>query len=135
MLKGFALATLCLIIGCSQSGIDVTGQENTPKIFLRDKPANGKYIFQEALFIGELTIINGCVQLIQKDTAKPMIPSWPDYTRLIKTEDRYYIQLKSKALNFGESYHFGGAGYDVMPDTPMQKACKTTHSWFVGDVN
>ena len=117
--KGFALVALGLTIGCSQSGIDVTGQEGAPKIFLRDKPKNDEYVFPEALFIGELTIINGCVQLIQKGTAKPMIPSWPDYTRLIKTEDRYYIQIKSKALNFGESYHFGGAGYDVMPDTPL----------------
>ena len=127
--------SLCGLTACTDAGVDVTGNEDTPKIFLREKPKGGRYIFPLALFVAELRIENGCVQLIQgHNTANHYTPSWPDYTRLIKTEDGYYIKIKNKRLKFGKTYDFGGGEYDVMPDTPMHKTCGSRYQWFVGDV-
>ena len=113
----------------------MTGNEDTPIIFLRDKPNGGQYVFPQALIVAELRIEDGCVQLIQRnDSENPYTPSWPDYTRLMKTEDGYYIKIKKKRLKFGKTYHFGGGEYDVMPDTPMHKTCGSRYQWFVGDV-
>lgn len=127
--------SLCGLTACTDAGVDVTGNEDTPKIFLRDKPKGGRYIFRQALFVAELRIEDGCVQLIQRnDSENPYTPSWPAYTRLIETEDGYYIKIKKRRLDFGKTYDFGGSGHEVMPDTPMHKACGSVHQWVVGDV-
>jgi len=127
--------SLCGLSACNDTAVDVTVNEDTPKIFLREKPKYGQYAFPEALFIAELTIINECVQLIQNDdNSNAYTPSWPDYTRLMKTKDGYYIKIKNKRLDFGKTYHFGGGVYDVMPGTPMHKACESKRLWFVGEV-
>ena len=127
--------SLCGLTACTDAGVDVTGNEDTPIIFLRDKPNGGQYVFPEALFVAELMIINGCVQLIQgDDNSNAYTPSWPDYTRLMKTKDGYYLKIKNKRLKLGKTYDFGGGAYDVMPDMPMNKACGSTRQWFVGDV-
>ena len=132
------IALICLpaiLMACTYDGIDVTDQENTPHIFLRDKPKNGEYVFPEALFIGKLTIIDSCVMLVQdSENAAPLTPSWPDYAQLMKADKSYYIQLKNKRLEFGKTYNFGGGFYDVAPDTPMHEICGATSMWFVGNV-
>ena len=62
--------SLCGLTACNDAGVDVTGNEDTPKIFLREKPRSGQYVFPEALFVAELRIVNGCVHrfkvMIQK---------------------------------------------------------------------
>lgn len=128
--------SLCSFTACTDAGVDVTGNEESPKIFLREKPKDGRYRFRLALLVAELRIENGCVQLIQgDDTENPYTPSWPAYTRLIETEDGYYIKIKKSRLDFGKTYHFGGSGgEEVMPDTPMHKACGSARKWFVGNV-
>ena len=129
------LLSLCGLTACTNAAVDVTGNKEVPKVFLRDKPKSGQYVFPEALFVAELRVVNGCVQLIQGDgTENPSTPSWPDYTRLMKTKDGYYIKIKNKRLDFGKTYHFRGGVYDVMPGTLMHKACGSTHQWFVGDL-
>ena len=110
-----SLLSLCGLPGCNEIHHDVTLRSNAPKIFLREKPKDGQYVFPEALFVAELRTVNGCVQLIQgDDTENPYTPSWPDYTQLMKTEDGYYIKIKKKRLKFGKTYDFGGGEYDVM---------------------
>jgi len=127
--------SLCGLTACNNTAIDVTGNEDVPKVFLREKPKGGQYVFPQALFVAKLTNINGCVQLIQNDkNAMPVTPSWPDYAQLMKTEEGYYIKIKNRRLYFGKTYDFGGGTYDVMPDTPMHKACGSTRQWFVGEV-
>ena len=75
-----------------------------------------------------------CSFIQRNDSENPYTPSWPAYTRLIETEDGYYIKIKKRRLDFGKTYDFGGSGHEVMPDTPMHKACGSVHQWVVGDV-
>ena len=130
----FSLMALSMLGACQGTAKDVTHSEDAPKIFLRDRPKGGHYIFLDALFIAELTIKNGCVQLIGKGQSESITPTWPDYVKLMQNEAGYFIKIKNKTLKFGKTYHFGGGHYDVMPGEPIQKSCKTASQWFVGDV-
>ena len=110
---------------CTDAGVDVTGNEDTPKIFLRDKPKDGRYRFRLALRVAELRIENGCVQLIQgDDTENPYTPSWPAYTRLIETEDGIRDSVASRGL--GDVYKRQSSIHVIYPPSSIR------HSWFCG---
>ena len=131
----YSLLAFFIFGACQGSAQDVTYSEDAPKIFLRDRPKGGHYVFPQALFIGQLTIKNGCVQLIAKGQSDSITPTWPDYVKLMRDEAGYFIKVKNKTLKFGKTYHFGGGHYDVMPGEPIQKTCKATSQWLVGGVD
>lgn len=124
-----------LILGaCQGTAKDVTHSEDAPKIFLRDRPKGGQYVFRQALFIAELTIKNGCVQLVGKGQSESITPRWPDYIKLMQNEAGYFIKVKNKTLKFGKTYHFGGAGDNLKTDSPIANQCGSKSIWYVGDV-
>jgi len=128
----FALSILGARHGPAQ---DVTNSNETPQILLRETLKGGVYIFPEALFIGQLTIKNGCVQLIGKGQTESITPTWPDYVKLMRDEAGYVIKVKNKTLEFGKTYHFGGAGDILKTDSPIANQCGSKSIWFVGDVD
>ena len=130
----FSLLALSMHGACQGTVQDVTDFEYAPKIFLRDRPKGGHYVFPQALFIAELTIKNGCVQLIGKGQSENITPTWPDYVKLMRDEAGYVIKVKNKTLEFGKTYHFGGAGDILKTDSPIANQCGSKSVWFVGDV-
>ena len=131
----FSLLALSILGACQGTAQDVTHSEDAPKIFLRDKPKGGQYVFPEALLIGQLTIKNECVQLIGKGQSESITPTWPDYVKLMRDEAGYFIKVKNKTLKFGKTYHFGGAGNTLKTDSPIANQCGSKSIWFVGDVD
>lgn len=129
-----ALIALWILGACQGPAQDITYSEEPPQIFLRETPKGGVYVFPDALFIGQLTIKNGCVQLIGKGQTESITPTWPDYVKLMRDEAGYFIKIKNKTLEFGKTYHFGGGHYDLKADNPIATQCSSKSIWYVGDI-
>ena len=129
----FMSISVSLLFGCQSEDIFIDSSlSDSPIMFHKAPPANGEYVFHEALMIGKLVIVDNCVQI--ENNSELITPVWPDYARLVQSGSKYKIKLKNKTLSFGKTYHFGGAGSDGRPIAEKYKICPANLFWGVGEV-
>ena len=100
-----AIMGLC---GCG-NGLSATSEpENI--YFPQLKPVNGERVFMEALLIGELVVVNGCIRMNSREGSTSYLVVWPpDFTLGIENDSIYIRNGASEVVaRVGEEIYMSG---------------------------
>lgn len=135
------IAVSLAVTACSNKSTTASASDPTPTIFFpKQKAVNGERVTMEALLIGELVVVEGCLRVNSSYSDTSYLLVWPpDFT--LSTENDA-IQILDGAgqvvARVGEAVRIGGGEVPawVAPahaERPLPDDCPGPY-WIVGDV-
>ncbi len=139
------LAFIALSLGMTACGNDKPTIALTPRFppeisFLRQKEGNGERVTMEALLIGELVLVHGCLRVNSNDSDSSYLPVWPPGFMVSIENDSIVIldEAGQVATRLGDRVRLGGgevpmAIASAYAEQPLPNECPGPY-WIVGDI-